>query len=344
MFDKFRKWFGESGSTEELRDAVRKADPKRVASLIDGGVAVDAREESQGWTALHFAVLAERVTPAVLECVKTLLARGADPNAPSVSGETPLLRAARIVPDPPRLALVELLLEKGGDPGRRDESGVAPIHVAVGTVKARFERWFAEKKIETPAPPESEASKLARLRMPKTVRDPGRAVEALRAFGERLEAARASDPERIVVDPPLTAEELTAIEGETNVTLPHDLRWFLCNVTARFKGRRLELLRITPGAIERFAKVDAFLKEAKKSLAPELVKGYARTFTPTAAVRLTDDGCGRATLLVFGQRGGHVFSDERVDGAGFCPVHGEGEGGARELLDFPAWLEASCSR
>ena len=72
------------------------------------------------------AHLLRAATQGDLQHVEELLAAGADVNAKSSSGETPLHNAAYSG----NVALVELLLASGADVNAKDRSGVTPLHVA----------------------------------------------------------------------------------------------------------------------------------------------------------------------------------------------------------------------
>ena len=86
-----------------------------------------ARNED-GYTPLHNAV--SRVTRSGnLELVSTLIDRGADPNAASESGWTPL-HAAAIGGSDANGDLVSLLIRHGGDATARDAYGTTPLHIA----------------------------------------------------------------------------------------------------------------------------------------------------------------------------------------------------------------------
>ena len=78
--------------------------------------------DSQGWTALHWASLGEdAATKAAL-----LLEAGADPNAATVGGCTPLMLASHN----DDLPLAGSLLEAGADPDSMDEDGRTALHIA----------------------------------------------------------------------------------------------------------------------------------------------------------------------------------------------------------------------
>jgi hypothetical protein len=86
-----------------LQAAAGLGDVRQAASLLDQGVAVDARD-ADGRTPLMLAVAQGR-----LEVVRLLLARGADPNAADNSGRTPLQQARA-----GNLRDVAALLERAG--------------------------------------------------------------------------------------------------------------------------------------------------------------------------------------------------------------------------------------
>jgi hypothetical protein len=86
-----------------LQAAAGLGDVRQTASLLDEGVAVDARD-ADGRTPLMLAVAQGR-----LEVVRLLLARGADPNAADNSGRTPLQQARA-----GNLRDVAALLERAG--------------------------------------------------------------------------------------------------------------------------------------------------------------------------------------------------------------------------------------
>ncbi|MEG9862689.1 MAG: ankyrin repeat domain-containing protein [Parvularculales bacterium] len=93
-----------------------------VESALNGGADIDARDDENGGTPLHWA--ASRSTPAVVDL---LLDRGADLSARSVDGWTPLHVAAQSSKTP---AVVELLLDRGSDLTLLDNSGNTPFFYA----------------------------------------------------------------------------------------------------------------------------------------------------------------------------------------------------------------------
>lgn len=80
-----------------------------------------AKVQRAGWAPIHYA--ASGPSP---ELTKLLLDRGADVDAESPNGTTPLMLAAQHAPQ----ATVELLLQRGADPRRRNRRGLQAIDFA----------------------------------------------------------------------------------------------------------------------------------------------------------------------------------------------------------------------
>jgi ankyrin repeat protein len=97
--------------------------------LLERGAPIDDREWSpNGWTALDSAVEHER-----FDLIRELVRRGADVNAPTPDGMTPLHHAVDVVGDgrlqtgaAVPLTVIELLLELGADAGSLDGQGESP--------------------------------------------------------------------------------------------------------------------------------------------------------------------------------------------------------------------------
>jgi len=105
---------GPPRSTEAGRNEVARM-------LLDHGAAVNARTYSIRATALHDAAFEDNVG-----LVELLLARGADANAATTQGMTPLHYATFAGSgDDPRIA--ELLLAHGASPHARDVQGTSPL-------------------------------------------------------------------------------------------------------------------------------------------------------------------------------------------------------------------------
>ena len=92
-----------------------------IRELISVGADVNARS-TDGWTPLMFA--ARKSTP---EIVQLLLEKGADVNARGIFGRTPLMFAARKSSTP---EMVQLLLEKGADVNARGPGDMTPLMFA----------------------------------------------------------------------------------------------------------------------------------------------------------------------------------------------------------------------
>jgi ankyrin repeat protein len=119
----------------QLLEAARRGDTARVRELLDSGADPNASSED-GWTPLHWAALKGHY-----ELARLLLERGADPNARNFCGRTPLHYAA--LSDHPELA--KLLLERGADPNARDRWGRTPLHYAAERGRASIARLLLER-------------------------------------------------------------------------------------------------------------------------------------------------------------------------------------------------------
>jgi hypothetical protein len=105
---------------EELLEAARVGDTARVKELLRKGANVNARTEN-GITPLHWAAFWGHV-----DFVRLLLDHGADVNARGYNGWTPLHFAAL----QGRAGVARLLLERGADPSIRDDDGRTPLDIA----------------------------------------------------------------------------------------------------------------------------------------------------------------------------------------------------------------------
>ena len=123
-----------SMSGTPLHLAASGKDPHMVKLLLDRGADIHARwgEYSQN-TPLHEACGPrpgscddKTISPEWREMVEVLLSRGADPNAASQDGQTPLHVALRW----DLYDLVPLLLKHGADVNRKDDQGVTPLRMA----------------------------------------------------------------------------------------------------------------------------------------------------------------------------------------------------------------------
>lgn len=94
-------------------------------ALLELGADVTPASRDGGFSALHSAV-ADDEGPAAKEIVRMLLAAGADPNARSASGGTPLHTAAFTG----NTAILQMLLAAGADPTLADDKGHTPLDIA----------------------------------------------------------------------------------------------------------------------------------------------------------------------------------------------------------------------
>ena len=117
----------EAGETAVMMAALR-GNLEWTAKLLDLGAAL----ERPGWAPLHYAATGPE--PMV---VTLLLDRGAQVDARSPNGSTPLMMAARYGAE----GSVDLLLARGADPRRRNDIGLAPVDFA----KQSGRDWLAER-------------------------------------------------------------------------------------------------------------------------------------------------------------------------------------------------------
>ena len=117
---------------EVLIDAVLRRDSARVERLVAAGHPVGG-PDMNGQTPLHWAVLRVAQDTVFRRHVRQLIRLGADPNARNGIGYTTL----HLVPDS---ATAELLIARGAEVDARSKNGKTPLWVAVsggylGTVK-----------------------------------------------------------------------------------------------------------------------------------------------------------------------------------------------------------------
>ena len=98
-----------------------------IEALLNGGAEPNAQTQS-GWTPLHVAAGMNK-NPAVIEA---LLNAGADLSARDANGRTPLHVAARMNENP---WMIKALLNGGAEPNAQTQSGSTPLHVAAGMNK-----------------------------------------------------------------------------------------------------------------------------------------------------------------------------------------------------------------
>jgi ankyrin repeat protein len=96
-----------------------------VKVLLERGAKPSLPSRDQGFTPLHSAVATD-AGEATVEIVRLLLETGADPNAKSHEGGTPLHSAA-FTGD---LEIAELLLAYGADPNATDPKSLTPLDIA----------------------------------------------------------------------------------------------------------------------------------------------------------------------------------------------------------------------
>jgi ankyrin repeat protein len=111
------------------------ADADTVKLLISQGADVNATDNDQKWTALHFAARDQKE-----DHVRVLLDAGASVDAVDVFGNTPLWRASS--EQSPKLSVLKALVDHGANPFRKSNYGVAPIDIAHQKQRADIAELF----------------------------------------------------------------------------------------------------------------------------------------------------------------------------------------------------------
>src|SRR5215468_1092623 len=107
------------GAAEAFYPAIRSGDSAQVASLIEKGSEVNAKERRGGTTPLmHAAAIGS------LDTMRLLLDKGADVNAKNGAGATALMWAAT------DMAKVRLLLDRGADVNLASSLGHTALELA----------------------------------------------------------------------------------------------------------------------------------------------------------------------------------------------------------------------
>jgi ankyrin repeat protein len=113
----------------DVFEAATAGDAKRVAALVDADATLANAVARDGYSPLGLAAFFKRP-----EVVKALLERGAKPGLPSRDqGFTPLHSAVATDAGPAEHAIVRLLLEAGADPNANSREGGTPLHSAAFT-------------------------------------------------------------------------------------------------------------------------------------------------------------------------------------------------------------------
>lgn len=117
---------------KELRASVEEADGSMILQWLERGADVNAGSEN-GWTPLMLAVL--RGSPAI---VKLLLEHGADPNLATQSEENPSRTALAVAISNGRLEAVQALVARGADIDARGPDGLIPVELAQKLARRPF--------------------------------------------------------------------------------------------------------------------------------------------------------------------------------------------------------------
>ncbi|HOX50412.1 MAG TPA: ankyrin repeat domain-containing protein [Fibrobacteria bacterium] len=123
-----------AGMSNDMASAIFKDDAAAIKALLDKGESINAKQNGQ--TALHMAAKEGK-----LQVITTLLARGADVNAPDTNDYTPVMLAARSCKD----TAIGNMLNQGAKVEAKDKLGVTALHLAadkgcLSTIKLLVER------------------------------------------------------------------------------------------------------------------------------------------------------------------------------------------------------------
>jgi uncharacterized protein len=102
------------------------ADASIVRLLIDRQADVNASDNGEKWTALHFAARDQNE-----EIVRILLDAGAKVDSVDTFGNTPLWRS--VMNSGLKLNTIKELVRRGANPYQKNERGIAPIDIARDT-------------------------------------------------------------------------------------------------------------------------------------------------------------------------------------------------------------------
>ncbi|RKR88171.1 ankyrin repeat protein [Micromonospora pisi] len=123
---------------DELHYAALRNDVDLIRQRLAAGVPVSMRERREGYTPLHFAA-----QDGAAAAVDALLSAGADVDALSNRGQSPLWLAVMNSRRAPDGVVVRTLLEHGADRNLRDQGGQSPLELAQRIHPFPLE-WFDE--------------------------------------------------------------------------------------------------------------------------------------------------------------------------------------------------------
>jgi hypothetical protein len=145
--------------------------------------------DNEDWTALNFAVVYKNKNPECLDIVKALLAAGANVDAETEDGNTPLMQAAYLAENP---EVIHILLLAGADPKKSNLKGKTALDLiednpALFLTFARDELQEAMKRGVKTVAPQTKTTAPAKAPTPATFYPGGALVGQWSTRGEKDE-------------------------------------------------------------------------------------------------------------------------------------------------------------
>jgi len=190
-----------------MLENVAMGQAEKVAELLRSGVPVDARNEQDASTALHWAISFEQ-----LPITAMLLQYGADPNALNASLHSPLHVACK-TPSSASLAIIEMLLQEASNPALLDKDNNLPADL-VDYQSSKNEQIASEMLALLLSPPSSPTRPLHKLHVQREEECKRREAAALAAAGATVVEAHA-----VIQDASIREEEVeTSSEEEDELS------------------------------------------------------------------------------------------------------------------------------
>ena len=133
------------GDWDQLRNAVRQGDLKKINLLIDSGVNINHQDKA-GWTVLHWWNFSDDFNKnKFLETLKLLIKRGVNVNTVDTRGRTALmilLVPGDDQPQTPQLEAIQTLIDAGTDLGLKNEWGETALSLGLASKFKEVRAFF----------------------------------------------------------------------------------------------------------------------------------------------------------------------------------------------------------